>query len=195
MITLFKIDFSSNELEKNLKKGLLNGIKSGVEIALSEIRDEAIEKITDNQYWNKDAVYKTGPQEGEKYDLEETGQVMSVLREREPVQPDKGRLGFSVGVGNIEKLDSLVSPRKGSNPDNRYWRLVVYGRAAIPGWKFVKTGVKNGKIRGYAVQKDRHSIAPSEPTMMIENGLKEASKSFSKIVSSAIKKGIGGKKR
>lgn len=172
---------------------LLENVRGATRDALQDIYTETIIEVADNKNWSSDAVYKDGPQKGQKYDLTLTGQLMETITDSSLntiTAVSKNRM--VLGIGNIPALDSLRSGKQGSNPDGRYWRLVVYGRAAIPGWTFVTRGetwgVHNNKWRGVSIPDEDGVIASSEPTYMFENGLAVASRAFPRIVSHHIRR-------
>lgn len=178
----------------------LDALKREVEKAtvasLGKIRDVTVDAVTDNTNWNPSAVYKDGPQKGEPYDLELSGQLMSTIRDIKLNEIESlGSGKYVLGIGNIAALDSLASDKRGKNPDGRYWRLVVYGRAAIPGWVFVTSGAtwgaKSRKLKGVSIPSEDGEIAASEPTMMFDNGLSVAERSFSEIVDKTFQERLG----
>ncbi len=154
--------------------------------SLEEVREVTVDAVTDNKHWNPAAVYKGGSEEivGKKYDLEESGHLMDTIKDKKLNTIEQIESGYVLGIGHIPTLDTL--PAKGKQPPGGYWRLVVYGRARIPGWKFVPVeeggGRRGNKTIGFAVQKDDKFIDSSEPTWMFDMGLVVAERSFANIL-------------
>lgn len=185
-----------NKTKSQLDK-LFKNISMATGNAVVDVYELTVAEVLNNENWSSQAIYKGGPQAGEKYDLNHSGQLLGVIENRQynwvTLSGTKVTNVYKVGIGNIPVLDSLKSDpsKQGSNPDTRYWRLVVYGRASIPGWKFVsrgeKWGVNGNKIKGVSKPSENISIAGTPATYMFENGLSVASKSFPSIVSRHIK--------
>lgn len=185
---IMAFDAKMNELIKN--------IENAVNEAMFQIRDDTVTEVTDNKNWNPRAVYKRGKLKGQRYDLELTGQLIKAIRNPEFNTITKSGSTWTLGIGNTEELDKLKSPKAGSNPDTRYWRLVVFGREPIVGWTFLQTGddPSTGKPIGKAVKQSDPSkrIEGSHPTHMFERGLRKAKRKFPRIIKKSMKTwGVG----
>jgi hypothetical protein len=159
--------------------------------ALRSFRDYAIKYIVDNQYWSNSAVYKGGPQKGRKYDLNDSGNLLKTISNPHynNIVKDIEAGTVTLGIGNIEKLDALKTNRENvSNPDFSYWRVVVYGRDPIPGWKFVPNNQEGKKARGFSRVSPDEEIASSEPTHMFHNGMQVAEPVLKNIVINNLRK-------
>lgn len=179
----------------NSLKSLVKRIEQGVMGALEEIREVTTEAVTDNRNWNPKAVYKDGPQKGQKYDLNFTGSLLSTIRNANLNTIAKGEDGkLRLGIGHIPSLDALPTLR-GDNPPGGYWRQVVYGRNVIHGYIFVTDGgtwsINPLKTKGWSIKQKGGTIDRSEPTYMFENGLRVASRSFPEILKRRIGEAIG----
>ncbi len=182
------------ETERDLNR-LVGKILKATDIALREIERSTVKHILDNKNWASNAVYKRGPQKGTKYDLQDSGRLFDVIGSQEFNTISHHKNGkITVGIGNISELDSLKTQRDNvSRPDFSYWRVVVYGRAAIPGWRFYQTGtswgVVSAKPRGFSAPTSLGGeISSSEPTMMFENGFHRAKSGYSKILNKHLRR-------
>lgn len=176
----------------------LDKVKKAIERAtkdsLKGIRETTVDAVTDNSNWNENAIYKGGPQKGQPYDLEFSGKLLGTIGDARLNSIEKMESGYILGIGHIPSLDSL--PARGTEPIGGYWRLVVYGRASIPGWKFIAVGrpggVRANKLTGLSVPSADDSISSSEATMMFDNGLLVAERSYADILANTFAKELRG---
>lgn len=162
-------------------------IEEQTQAALRAIERTLVKEVLDNRNWNEAARYKGGPQEGEKYDLRFSGQILNIIGAQHYNYIVRHSRGFSVGVANRTILDKATSIKEGNRPRVPYWKIAVYGRAEIPGWQFVyKPGnvwaINPKKVKGFSRPGDK--IARQEPTLMFENGYLVARRKFRRLVNS-----------
>lgn len=172
---------------------LYKRIEKATATALRDMEREIVKEVLDNSNWSDQAVYKGGPQEGQKYDLNFTGQLLRTISDMELNFVVKNGSQFAVGIGNIAALDSLRSLRQGRNAGVKYWRLAVFGRSRIPNWEFVSNGSvwKINSLKTKGVSKPSFKgISPSEPTLMFDNGLFKARRRFPSIITGYLKQAI-----
>jgi hypothetical protein len=174
----FGIEQDMTSITKQLNQ-FVDDIRQQVEASLVEIRDVVVKEVTDNRNWNPEAVYKNGGMNyGLPYTLEDTGQFLNTVRDKSLNTITSGGSQITLGIGHTTALDSLRPSHEGAQKGVKYWRMLVYGRARIPGWKFIPTSGN----RGFSLRRSNSAIAPSEATHMFENGLAVAQRYIPDIV-------------
>jgi len=193
-VILAKVDFDEQALIAHIKDIVDTTVKH-VDATAEPIQEIVIANVVDNKNWNPEAVYSPhDPNAGKPYDLKLSGQLLDTIKEKSA--PNRSKDGFSIGIGNISKLEALRS-KSGSHPSEKsanapYWRFVVFGHGPPrQTWVFQTLGYKNGKRFGKIVRSDTGGrMRGTPPTYMFSNGLKASIDRINFIINDAMLDGV-----
>ena len=196
MMRYIKTTYSSNfsQIADDLET-LRNNIIQNLHFVSEAILERAINTLTDQNTWDP-RYYRVGPQAGEPYDLDFSGQFLNALRTRYLHNVHDN--GFLIGLGDIPYLDSLRSAKGYQNFVDRgvpYWRIIVWGRPPFPGAKAVWTGetweppIKPNKPVVW-IQSGFGTVAGIKPSHMFENTLLAVEPTIHQLVKGALRSAI-----